>query len=173
LNAINDLCETEPNAVRKYFADIFVLMGKIHEKKDIEDDGIRVLAFEILITMIEKKKDLLKGDIEKAKVLIQANFKYALEIEGDITNEWLAPKGESYMEEEIIEEDKLRTSMTFLERIITVMGDDNILPFISECIMTLLGNTQHWKYRYLALMTISQIAEHVKDLSHIEPIFKV
>lgn len=148
-------------------------MGKIHEKTDISDESIRVLAFEILITMIEKKHELLKNDDAKVKLLIEANFKYGLEIEGDITNEWLSPKAESYLDEEIIEEDKIRTSMSFLERIISVIGDEKILPFISECILTLLNNNSHWKYKYLALMTISQIAEHIKDLAQIEPVLNV
>ncbi len=159
--------------MRKLFGDLFILMGKIHEKKDFDDESIRVLGFEILISIIEKKKELISKDLPKIKMLIEQNFKYALEIDLEISNEWLYPKGESYLEEEIIEEEKIRNSMSFLERIITFSSKKEILPFISECILTLLKNDSEWKFKYLALMTISQIAEHIEDLSHIEPILDV
>ena len=148
-------------------------MGKIHEKTDFDDESIRILGFEILISIVEKKKELLSKDLAKVKVLIEQNFKYALEIDQEITSEWLYPKGESYLEEEIIEEEKVRTSMSFLERIIHIATPTEILPFISECVLTLLKNNGGWKFKYLALMTISQIAEHIQDLTQVEPILDV
>jgi len=148
-------------------------MGKIHEKTDFCDESIRVLGFEILVSIVEKKKDLLSKDLPKTKILIEQNFKYALEIEQEITNEWLFPKAESYLEEEIIEEEKVRTSMSFLERLINIAESKNILPFISECILTLLKNNGGWKYKYIALMAISQISENIEDLTQVEPILDV
>ena len=162
-----------PNLVRKLFGDIFILMGKIHEKKDFDDESIRELAFEILVSIVEKKKGILSKDLQKIKILVEQNFKYALEIEEEISNEWLFPKGDSYGEEEIFEEEKVRTSMSFLERIIKIATPTEILPFISECVLTLLKNNEGWKYKYVALMTISQIAENIEDLTQVEPILNV
>ena len=63
--------------------------------------------------------------------------------------------------------------MSFLERIIHIATPTEILPFISECVLTLLKNNGGWKFKYLALMTISQIAEHIQDLTQVEPILDV
>ena len=173
LRAFSDLSDALPNVVKKLFEDIFILMGKIYDKKDFADESIRVLSFEILISIVEKRKELLSKDIPKIKILIEQNFKYALEIEESITKEWMFPKGDSFMEEEIIEEEKIKTSLSFLERLIKIATPTEILPFISECILTLLKNTVEWKFRYVALMTLAQIAEHIADLSVTEPVINV
>lgn len=166
------ICENVPECINKYFNDFFILMGKIHEKIDIADESIRVLAFENLIIFIEKKKKILKNDDSKLKIIIEQNFKYALEMEEELNNDWLYPNSESFLEEEIIEEDKIRTALTFVNRIIEVY-DEDAMQIISQFILNLIKTEKGWKFKYLGLMTISQIAEFIDDLTLFEPIFKV
>jgi len=153
------------------FPDIFKLMGKIHDKAAF-DESCRLKAIEILVLIFEMDITLLK-DLSKVKILIKQIFKYALEIEQEITNEWLFPKTESYSEEEVIEEEKVRNSMSFLDRIVIVSESDIILPIISESIITLLINKGGWKYKYLALLAIAQISKNIDNLNHVEPILDV
>jgi len=148
-------------------------MGKIHEKTDFNDESIRELGFEVIVTIVENKRKLLTKDLPKTKILIEQNFKYALEIDEEITDEWLFPKAESCLDDEIIEEKKVRNSIAFLGRIIDIVNQKTIMPFISECILALLKNNTSWKYNYVALMSLSLVFECIEDFENVEPILDV
>ena len=51
LDSIQDLSNCEPKILRKNFNDIFILMGKIVEDKEA-DDNLREIAFEIIVALI-------------------------------------------------------------------------------------------------------------------------
>ena len=164
------MTNAEPEILRKHFGDLFILMGQIAEKKDYTDENIRELAFEIIITMVERKPALFEKDQEKMKLFIELIFKFAMEIDDDIADDWKNPKTESYFDEEFIPEEKLGTTLSIVDRLITTLGSEKLLPILSDIVMKLLANTNDWRLKYIGFMTISQMVEHVTDISHIDNI---
>jgi hypothetical protein len=156
--------------LRKHFSDIFILMGKISEKKDYSDENIRDLAFEVIITLVEKFHTLMSKDNAKLKLFIEAIYKFAMEIDTDITEEWATPKTESYFDEEFVPEEKLDTTLSIIDRLISSVGKNIVLGLLSDIVMQLISNTTDWRYKYIGFMTISQMVEHVDDISHIDNI---
>jgi hypothetical protein len=170
---VSDLSNTEGNMLRKHFADLFILMGKISEKKDYADENIREIAFEIIITLVEKFNTLMSKDVDKLKLFIEAIFKFAMEIEDEITDDWIHPKTESYFDEEFVPEEKLSTTLGIIDRLISSVGKKIVLGYLSDIVMQLLNNTTDWRYKYIGFMTISQMVEHVDDISHIDNIIPI
>ena len=168
LESLSDLASCEPKILRKSFSDLFTLMGKIIENKTI-DDNLREISFELLVSLIEGLPKVISKDTEKLNLLVQALFKYSMEMEDDITEEWLTPKAETYMNDEFIPEKKLDESCSLLYRLFDALEEKTLLPIVSKNIAELLsqGNT-NWKYKYIAYITIAEIMEFIEDLSSIK-----
>ena len=163
LDSLNDLTNCEPKILRKSFNDIFILMGKIVENKQI-DDNLREISYELLINLIEQMPKIIKDDEEKLQSLIQSLFKYAMEIEEELDEEWLTPKQTTFINDEFIPEHKLDESTSLL-----------ILKIVSNNISELIqhSNEKDWKYKYIAYITIAEIISYVKELNHIEKIIEM
>ena len=71
---------------KPHFDDLFILMGKISECNKFMDEKLRDIGFEVIISLVEHKSSYLKET--QFKVLIQSLFKYALEIDKEIYDEW-------------------------------------------------------------------------------------
>ncbi len=174
ITAISDLATAEPNILRKSFSDLFILMGKIIERKDYADETIRELAFEVIIAMIEKKESLISKDPERLKLFIEVIYKFGLEMEDDITEEWRTPKTESYFDEEFVPEEKLETCLSIIDRLTNAIGSKNMLVYLSDIVMQLLNNANNdWRYKYVGFMTISQMVEYVDDIVNIDNILPI
>ena len=105
-------------------------MGKIIEKKDFADETVRELGFEVIMTLVEKKSTLLSKDSEKLKLFIEIIYKFALEMEDDITDDWVNPKTESYINEVLISEEKLQTAISFVDRLTEILTSKVVLPYL-------------------------------------------
>lgn len=170
LTAISDLTNAEPVILRKSFNDLFILMGRITEKKDFTDENIRELAFEIIITMIENSEKLITKDEGKLKVLVEAIYKFGLEMDDDVSEDWLTPKSESFFDEEFVPEEKLATALAIIDRLTLAVGSKVILGLLSDIVLQLLSNATDWRYKYIGFMTIAQMVENVDDIVNIENI---
>ena len=106
LDSIQDLSNCEPKILRKNFNDIFILMGKIIDNKEC-DDNLREIAYEIIVTILEGIPKVVEKDDEKVKTLVQSLFKYAMEIDDSIDDEWLHPSTITFISDEFIPEHKL------------------------------------------------------------------
>ena len=173
LESLNDLCNCEPKILRKSFSDLFVLMGKIIENKNTED-SLREIAFELLITLIEATPKVIEKDTDKLNQLIQALFKYAMEIDSTIDEEWLRPSMENYIADEFIPEDKLDTATSQLIRLFEVINEKTILPIVSNNISELLQHAgSDWKYKYIAYITIAEIVEFIPEMNSITSLIEM
>ena len=172
LFAVSDLAQNEPTYLKKHFADIFVLMGKIYEKRDLDGDAVRTISFEIILTLVENIKNLL--DKDKTNTLMTSIFKYAMEIDEVIDDDWLTPKSTSLVNESYITEEKLDEAMSLIDRLILAVGADEALPIVASTITELLGHAgESWKYQYIAFIAVSKICEHVDDITKIESLLNV
>jgi len=147
-------------------------MGKMAEKVDYIDEHIRELCMEIIVTMIEHYPSLLSKDEEKSKFFIQLIFKYAHEMEDEISNDWLTPKVEALLNEEVIEEKKLEAAINFIGRLMTALkSSEKFFGLIADIVMVLIKNDKHWKYKYIGYMTVSTMAENIDDIQDLTNIF--
>ena len=174
LESLNDLADSKPKILRKSFNDIFILMGKIIENKNI-DDSLRETSFEILISIIEQIPKCMNKDNEKIKQLISAIFKYSMEIENTIEDDWLKPQTESYISDEFIPEEKLDESTSLISRLFTSLDKETILNIVSHNISELIqhSNQQEWKYKYIAYITVAEISKFINEISNIEKLIEL
>ena len=148
-------------------------MSSIMDKKDFADESIRELGYEIIISLTERIPKLLEKDQIKLKDFLERLFKYSLEMDTEISNDWCVPKTESYFEEEFIPEECVSTTISLVVRLIECLGKKFFLPYVSEVIMQLIQNENDWRYKYVAFMTIAQIVEFIPDIKHIENLMPV
>lgn len=170
LLSINDLICAEPNIIRKWFADLFILMGKVTEDKSIEE-SLRELAFENIVSLVESHPKLFSNDLAKMEVFIQMLFKFALEMEDEVTEEWKTPKTLSFIEEDIVPESQLQLALAMVERLCSKMDPENILKILVKIVQELLSNnSSSWKYKYTAFMILTTMCEEITDISEIKNI---
>jgi len=131
------------------------------------------MAFEVIVCFVERKKKFFEKDTDKLKLFIQELYKYGLEMDDEITEEWAIPKGDSYFDEEIISEEKVACALAFVERLSEVFSSKFFLPYISEIVLNLLKNTKDFRYKYLALSSISNMISFVDDIKDVESIIPV
>ena len=168
LESLNDLSTCEPKILRKSFSDLFTLMGKVIENKSI-DDNLRDIAFELLIGVIEAVPAVIEKDNEKINLLVQALFKYAMEIDDTVSEDWLKPSAETYVSEEFIPESQLDEACSLLTRLFASLNEKVMLEIVSKNISELLGQSaNNWKYKYIAYITIAEIIENVEDLNSVQ-----
>ena len=177
LDAIKDLSNCEPKILRKNFQDIFILMGKISENTELEDN-LREMCFEIIVTLIEAMPKLIKDakdGNEKLQNFVTRLFKYAMELDQTIDDDWLNPSKITYISDEFIPEKKLDTAASLLTRLFEIVDDKQLLSLTSDNIIQLINhsNDTDWKYKYIAYITIAEIAANIKSLSSIEKLIKM
>ena len=174
LDSLQDLSNCEPKILRKSFNDIFILMGKIVEDKEA-DDNLREIAFEIIVSLVEGIPKLLQKDEEKLKIFVQCLFKYAMELDQTIDNEWLNPNPITFISDEFIPESKLDEACSLLTRLFDVVDEEKLLKITSDNVIELIKHSSddQWKYKYIAYITIAEIAERINDIESINQLIKM
>ena len=171
---ISEVIECMPSVLKSNFADLFILMGKVSENKNISDLTTREMGFDIITSLIEKKKSLFTKDIEKFNVFLQSLFKYSLEMDDEVDENWITPKSCSYVDEAFVPEEQLEATFSQIDRLIDCLGFDKVINSLNVIVIELINRTQGgWKFKYVGFMTISQIIEYVKDISTIENLIEI
>ena len=155
------------------FPDLFILMGKISEKKDYDDDNVRELAFEVILNLVEYKPVLFTKDLDRTKIFIEALIKYSLGMDNEITDDWLNPSQLSYFDMETIYEKEVSCSISFIERIVEVVGSETLLPILSKYISDLIGNTTDWRFKYIGILLFKLIITQLDDMVTVDELFPV
>jgi hypothetical protein len=62
-----------------------------------------------------------------------------------------------------------RFGMGAIDRLIYTIGEEELLPILSATIEQLLGNPD-WRYKYTAVMALSQIGEYIEDVDKISSV---
>lgn len=158
---------------KNHFSDLFILMGKISEKKNFDDENLRELGFEVITNLVEVKPEFFSKDEDKLKVFIEALYKHAVSMDKEITDDWATPTQVSYFDEEFIYEKEVSATISFLERLITSLGGEKMLPILSEYISRLLENEVDWRFKYVGIMSYKHLITHVDDMLTVESLFPV
>ena len=78
----NQLCK------KKSFFWILYFNGKNIEKKDLDEDLLRSVSYEVLLSIIEKYPKVISEDEERLnKLLIDSIFKYGMEFDEEINDD--------------------------------------------------------------------------------------
>ena len=172
LDSLEDLATRVPEILKKNFENIYILMGKIIEEKDF-DEKIREIGFDIIISIIEKYPKIL--DDKKLSILVQSLFKYAMELDQVIDDEWLRPNSISFISDEFIPEHKLDEACSLLSRLFKKCSEEKMLQLTSQNIMELINHSSEkdWKYKYIAYISVAEIITFIKELNTIEKLISL
>lgn len=168
---ISEIVSSMPGLLKANFSDLFILMGKISESKSIMDGTTREMGFDIIVSLVEKKKSLLLKDRERTKVFLQSLFRYAFEMDDEVDEKWVTPATSSYIDEAFVPEEQVEAAFSQIDRLIDYLGFEFVMKELNEIIMELITNEEKvWKYKYVGFMMIAQIIEYVSDIKSIEVI---
>lgn len=118
------------------------------------------MATEILIGYIERLPKDIRANKDQIKRLLEMIFFHMIDIDQEIEEEWKKP-AEGFNED--FEEDPdfevVRFGMNSIDRLISSVGDSEILPTLSASVQTMFQQPD-WRYHNAALMALSQVYIH-------------
>jgi hypothetical protein len=128
------------------------------------------MTTEILVDYAEKTPAQFRKRREALESVIEMIFFHMVEISEDIPEEWMKPE-EGYNEDMEDDEDfeTTRFGMGAIDRLIYTIGEEELLPILSATIEKLLVNPD-WRYKYTAVMALSQIGEYIEDVDKISSV---
>lgn len=116
---------------------------------------------------------MIKKDLETLKNLLDLVFKLMIDIDEDVEESWMRPKEGFRIEEEEEEEDSVHFGKVQVDRLVSCIGEEIMLPLLSQLVTTTLSNTTDWRYKNAGLMALSQVGEYIDDISKISPMIPV
>ena len=166
-------CERiEPSIFAPVFPQMFVLCKNLIDKKDYDDEKIRELAFELVLSLVEVEEYLL---VKKGKAseylyeLMDMLFKYALEFDKNVDQSWSIPSGNNYDSNmEDTSDDKIFFSQSLFDRLITCTGIEYCEKEMQKLLQKYLPKS--WEYQTVAfyfLVTYSSFDEEFEKVQSI------
>jgi hypothetical protein len=119
------------------------------------------------VTVVERLPSIVKKDIPTLTGLLELIFKLMIDIDIDIDSTWERPKEGFKAEEEEEEDDSVHFGKTCVDRIVSSVGDEIILPLLSNLVIGSLSNTEDWRHKNAGLMAFSQVGEYIDEISKI------
>jgi hypothetical protein len=127
----NEIAEIEPKFFRKNFRDLFTAFHPIVAKNDYTNNTIRHQPVEFSVTVVERIPNIVKKDHETLKALLDLIFKLMIDIDSDIEESWMKPKEGFKADEEEEEEDSVHFGKTCVDRLVSSIGEETMLPLLS------------------------------------------
>ncbi len=124
-------------------------------KKDYTNNTIRHQPVEWAVTVVERIPNILKKDIESLKSLLDLVFKLMIDIDEDIEESWMRPKEGFKVEEEEEEEDSVHFGKVQVDRLVSSIGEEIMLPLLSQLVQTTIQNDQDWRFKNAGIMALS------------------
>ena len=169
----NEMAEIEPKFFRKHFKDLFLAFAPITAKNDYTNNTIRHQPVEFFVTVVERVPNVVKKDEETLRALLDLIFKLMIDIDEDIEESWMRPKEGFRVDEDEEEEDSVSFGKTCVDRLVSSIGDEVMLPLLSTLVQNTLANTTDWRYKNAGLMALSQVGEYLDDINKIAPMIPV
>jgi hypothetical protein len=120
--------------MRLHFKAIFGMFYQIVSKNDYTNNTIRHQPVEFAVTVVERIPNLVKKDIETLKSLLDLVFKLMIDIDEDIEESWMRPKEGFKVEEEEEEEDSVHFGKVQVDRLVSSIGEEIMLPLLSQLV---------------------------------------
>lgn len=169
----NDIAEAEPKFFKQHFQSIFQKFSGIMSKSDFTNTSIRHQPVEFLVTIVERVPSILKNNVDLLKALLDIVFKLMIDIDSDIEQSWMTPKEGYRVDEDEEEEDGVNFGKGCIDRLVSCIGEEKLLPLLSQLVQNCLQNEADWRYKHAGLMALSQVGEYIDDLQKISPMIPV
>jgi len=169
----NEIAEVEAKFFRKSIKDIYEKLYPIVAKNDYVNRSIRLQPVEFFVTLIEHVPVIAKKDHEFLKNLLDLIFKLMIDIDEDIDDDWKSPPEGYRHDDEEQEEDAVNFGKTCIDRLVSSVGDETMLPLLGVLVQTVIANDSDWRYKHAALMAFSQVGEYVDSTEKISPMIPV
>lgn len=96
-----------------------------------------------------------------------------IDIDKDIEESWMKPREGFKADEEEEEEDSVHFGKTCVDRLVSSVGDDIMLPLLSQLVTNTMANNEDWRFKNAGLMAFSQVGEYIDDIQKIAPMIPV
>ena len=127
----NEIAEIEPKFFRKHFKQLFQAFHQIVAKNDYTNNTIRHQPIEFFVTVVERVPAIVKKDQDTLKALLDLIFKLMIDIDPDVDEGWMRPKEGFRADEEEEEEDSVHFGKTCVDRLVSSVGEEIMLPLLS------------------------------------------
>jgi len=163
ISRIFDICETEPAFFKAKFNELCVVMSDVRSKIEDPESNLKIEAVESLVFLLERYPDLVKNNKQRLEKVVEMIFMMMMEVDDEVDEEWKSPPdGFNDDLEEDDDQRLIKMGMDFIDRLITHIGKEYMLKFLSEVVNKMLFDP-NWKMRHAALMAISQVGEYMSD----------
>jgi len=163
----NELAEIEPSFFKPHFKEIYAELKPIIDYSDFANNSIRHQPLEFVVTVIERLPSVVKKDQELLVDILERIFKLMIEIDEDIDESWLRPKEGFVQEGDDEEEDNVNFGKGCVDRLVSGIGEEIMLPLIGQLVSHNIQNDSDWRYKHASIMAFSQVGEYVDDSSKI------
>lgn len=85
-----EICNSSPNFLKKVFPRIVNILSKLRDLNTEDEGDLKVEALDCLVNFVICYPDLVAQD-ESLKVLINLIFKNMVELDEEISQEWMSP----------------------------------------------------------------------------------
>ena len=164
----------ESSLLEIYFKEIFEISKKIICNKNFEDEKIREMAFELLISCIEDSPSLIE-DSKNYSIILNSIFvlmlDYSLEFDKNIEinySDIIIDINDDF-EESFIEE-KINFTSSLSERIFESIDAIYYQQVINDFIKNYFNKS--WKHQYIILIFIISYCKYNKDINLFRQLFK-
>jgi hypothetical protein len=86
------------------------------------------------VTLVERIPSIVKKDQATLMSLLDLIFKLMIDIDSDIEESWMKPKEGFKADEEEEDDDSVHFGKTCVDRIVSSVGEDYILPLLSTLV---------------------------------------
>ena len=153
----------EPSLFSPIFPQIFSLTQNLVLKKDYDDEKIRELAFELVLSLVEADEPLFvkkKKTTEYLYKYLEMIFNYALEFDKD-DQSWTTPRGNNYdANADDVTDDKIFFATSLFDKVISCTGTEYCEDAVKLLLKNFFENSEdHQTIGFFMLMTYSSFEE--------------
>ena len=167
LESLIGVIEEESLFFKPFLGDLVGLCFQIANGKDDLEDGTRQLAFELIISLAEKKSKLCLKIPNFVQLAIRTSMSFMLEMEDSDVAQWAArfsdTDGDEATNYDIGEEN--------VDRFAQSLGGEVVLPVVFAIVGEFIRGD--WQHKVAAIMTLSQCAEVIEDEAHTDAVVQL
>jgi len=172
LSSISEMSEGEPTFFRKTYPQLNEVLLKLSSKTDFDNDKLRQMPLEILVTIIERLPVCGRKHKKELWNLCSAAFNIAVSIEDECDETWMKPKEGYNTEEDLNPDDNVNFAVIMYDRLLSCLDDEYIFPVIEKMVEASMSSSD-WRYRNAALMIIGQIGEYCESTEKVKNIIPI
>ena len=165
-----DIESIEPDLLDKNFKEIYNLGKEIILNQKFDDEKIREMAFELIISLIEDKPSLVLNDQNRDKLLtefIELILNYGLEFDKSIEINSDSNNCVNFSQDiDDFVEDEIKFIISIFERLFENIKNEYINDIFKLIIDKYIQKS--WKYQYVLLFSVNTYCTYNKDMTFVK-----